>query len=100
MRKVTTIATVLGASAFIAVGATGTAVAGHLVGSGGIKNDSIRSVDIHDGGVHADDLGSGLSREIANGNKNDLKGAYYSVASYDVGNTNAGAIATVACSSP
>lgn len=28
-----------------------------------------------------------------------LKGAYYSVAYYDVGNTNGGAIATVACSS-
>lgn len=99
MRKVTTVATVLGASALIAFGATGTAVAGHLIGSGGIKNDSIRSVDIHDGGVHAEDLGSGLSREIATGNMHDLRGAYYSVASYDVGDTNAGAIATVACSS-
>jgi hypothetical protein len=49
-------------------------------------------------------LGSGGSQKGEKGDKGDagssgIEGAFYAVANYDVGNTNAGAIATVACDS-
>jgi hypothetical protein len=100
-------AVVAGSAVLVAVGAT-SAVAGNLIGS----------ADIRDGGVHRVDLGDAVNARIANkatdGQVNGLKGrvtelesdsdsdqlgkAYYSVAYYDAGDTNAGAIATVACS--
>ena len=39
------------AAALVAVGSTGTAVAGSLIGSSDIQDDSIRSIDIKDGSV-------------------------------------------------
>ena len=44
------------AVALVAVGSTGTAVAGSLIGSADIEDGSIRSVDIKDGKVKLDDL--------------------------------------------
>ena len=125
--------------------AAGGATAASLVGSKDIKNDSIRSVDVHNGTLGVEDM-NGTVQDLlkrtgapgpkgdtgpagavgpagaagpkgdtgapgptgsqgpvgpagAKGDKGDsgLAGAYYSVAFYDVGDTNAGAIATVAC---
>jgi hypothetical protein len=101
MRKITTVVGTIGAAVLIAtLGATGSAVAGHLVNSGDIKDDSVRSRDIHDGTVKQEDLSDALQAGVP-GPKGDsgLKGTYYAVASYDAGDTNAGAIATVACKS-
>lgn len=100
MRK-STIGTVIGASLIAVVGFTGAADASHLIGSLQIRNNSIRSVDIHDGTIKPRDLSAPLLAGVQ-GPKGDkgasgLTGAYYSVAFYDVGDTNAGAIATVAC---
>jgi len=102
MRKITTAVGTVGAAVLIAtLGATGTAVAGHLINSGDIKDNSVRSRDIHDGTIKQEDLSGALQTGVQGpkGDKGDsgLKGAYYSVAYYDAGNTNGGAIATVAC---
>ena len=96
------------AAALVAVGSTGTAVAGSLIGSSDIQDDSIRSVDIKDGSVKRADLSKPISRALAHigqGRRQGPKGdnayenAYYAVAFYNAGNTNEGAIATVACKS-
>jgi hypothetical protein len=95
------------AAVMLAVGATG-ASAAHLIGSKDIKNGSIRSADIHDGAIKPGDLSDPVRAQLAQVQPQTqpqqaaqgqvlLKGAYYSVAFYDVGDTNAGAIATVAC---
>lgn len=109
MRSKTTVAIALGIALILALGTTGTAVASHLIGSAGIRDNSIRSRDIQDGTIKPRDLSPaavlsiGLEGPVgppgAKGAKGDsgLTGAYYSVAFYDVGDTNAGAIATVAC---
>jgi len=97
------IAIALGIATILALGSTGTAVANHLIGSKDIKNNSIHSVDIHDGTIKPRDLSPAvLAATSPQGPKGDsgLQGAYYSVAFYDVGDTNAGAIATVACKLP
>jgi hypothetical protein len=44
------------AAALVLASATGGAIAASMVTSADIQNDTIRSVDIHDGGVHAEDL--------------------------------------------
>ncbi|MEQ6900299.1 collagen-like protein [Nocardioides sp. YIM 152588] len=105
----------------------GGAVAANQIGSRDIANGSIRSIDIKDSTIKPQDLAkstlTSLQAEAApgapgeKGEKGDagetgpqgetgprgpkgddnLVDAYYSVAYYDVGNTNAGAIATVAC---
>jgi hypothetical protein len=99
---------VIGASALmITLGATGSAVAGSLIGSARIKDNSIRSRDIHDGTIKLKDLRPSAVAALraqtptaaagqAPGNPG-LRDAYYAVAFYDVGDTNAGAVATVAC---
>jgi hypothetical protein len=90
-----TILTGLGIAAALVVAGTSGAVAGNLVTSRSIQDNTIRSIDLRDGGVHKVDLGKGVNRKLA---KSPFKGAYYSVANYNAGDTNAGAIATVACS--
>jgi hypothetical protein len=113
--------TTIGASAaLLALGGVSGAVAAGQIGSGGIKNESLTTVDIKNGSLRVADLrpeavaglmgqkgatgAPGPKGDIGNtgakGDKGDsgLLGAYYSVAFYDVGDTNAGAIATVACS--
>jgi len=91
------------ATALVALGSTGTAVAGHLVDSGDIENGSIRSVDIKDGQVRTKDLSdstiANLQGKHGKDGKDGLSDAYYAVAFYNAGDTNAGAIATVACKS-
>lgn len=61
MRKITTAVATLGAATLIAtLGATGSAVAGHLINSHDIKNNSILSRDIHDGTIKTRDLSAGV----------------------------------------
>ena len=105
------------AAALVAVGSTGTAVAGSLIGSSDIENESVRSVDLKDGTVRAHDLSKRVNGMLAKvdtpatpgakgpqgpqGVKGDsgLLNAFYATAYYNAGNTNAGAIASVACDS-
>jgi hypothetical protein len=112
-----TIALSAAALTFVAGGAS----ASSLIGSGQIKDDSVRSVDIQDGTLHGRDLSDDLNAKLSQpGPKGDtgaqgvqgpagakgeagdaaFKGAYRSVAFYDSGDTNGGAIATVACQNP
>lgn len=103
----------LGATAgILALGTTAGAVAGSMVTSAQIQDNTIRSSDLKDGSaVGLADLKPGLSALVRKGakahgaagavvgapGKDGLFGGYYAVAFYDVGDTNAGAIATVAC---
>ena len=65
MRARTPIA-VLAAAGFFAVGSIGGAVAAGQIGSAGITNDSVRSLDLKDGAaVGEDDLKPGLAGRIA-----------------------------------
>jgi hypothetical protein len=105
-------AVAVGAALVVGLGSA-TAVAGDLIRSGDIKDNSIRSVDIQNGSIRQHDLADGALASLkgkqgpageqgpkgAQGPKGDtgLEGAYYSVAFYNAGNTNAGAIASVAC---
>jgi len=104
-----TVAVLLGAGALAVAGTTG-AVASSMVTSHDIANHTIQAQDmatgsvthrvIQDGAVHSRDLSAGLWAHVQKGGPkgdNGLAGAYYSVAYYDVGDTNASAIATVAC---
>jgi hypothetical protein len=82
-----------------ALGAGGGAYAEHLIGSKQIQDNSIRSVDIHDGGVHSSDLGASIRAQISKPGtpgKNGLDGAVYRVENYQNGG---GGSATVACAS-
>jgi hypothetical protein len=116
---------IAGAVLVIAVIGGGSATAASLVTSKGVQDDSLRSVDVKDGSLRVKDLtsravhtlqqgsaGTGASGSTgatgaagatgAQGPKGDkgsngLLGAFYATAFYNVGNTNAGAIATVAC---
>jgi len=89
------------AIALVAVGSTGTSVAANLIGSTDIQDGSIRSVDIKDGHVKAKDLSpqavASLKGKDGKDGKDGLAGAFYATAYYNAGDTNAGAIATVAC---
>ncbi len=53
------------AVALVALGSTGTAVAGGLIGSSDIQDDSIRSVDIKDGKVKYADMSLKLQKMLA-----------------------------------
>ena len=80
--------------------AGGGAYAEHLVGSKQIQDNSVRSVDIHDGGVHSADLGASIRAQIAKAGagtppaKGAFDGAVYRVENYKNGG---GGDATVAC---
>jgi hypothetical protein len=104
---------VAAATAVLAVvGTVGAQAAGMIDGST-IKDGSITSVKIKDGTLRLPDLNEAAIARLrgdrgATGARgpqgpkgpqgaSGLTGAYYSVAFYDVGDTNAGAIASVAC---
>jgi hypothetical protein len=102
----------------VAVIGAGTATAASLVTSKDVQDNSLRSVDVQDGSLRVKDLTDGAVETLqkvgpkgatgdtgakgatgAKGDKgaNGLLGAFYATAFYNVGDTNAGAIATVAC---
>jgi hypothetical protein len=104
--KAAVAAIAVAAGAAIFAGGAGAQAAG-LVSSHNIKNDSILSRDIHDGTIRVVDLkpttvsalkgATGTAGAPGKDGKDALFGAYYAVAYYDAGHTNAGAIATVGC---
>lgn len=94
-------------------GAGGSAIAGHLIGSKDIRDGSVRKVDLAPGVQHRletiskpgpqgpkGDTGPIGPRGQVGNDGRDARAVerYWAVAFYDVGDTNAGAIATVACS--
>jgi hypothetical protein len=99
------------AAALIAVGSTGTAVAGSLIGSADIKDGSVKARDLSPWvngqltkvtaeGVQGPQGAKGAQGpQGPKGDKGEsgLLDAFYAVAYYNAGNTNAGAIASVAC---
>lgn len=106
------IAAIVASTAIITIAGTVGANASGLIGSAEIRDNSIRSIDIHDGTIRSVDISQSAKDALkgqtgARGGQgptgpqgaSGLTGAYYSVAYYDVGDTNAGAIATVACNS-
>ncbi len=102
----------------LALGMTGAHAAG-MFGSSDIRDGSIRSVDVKDGTLQTKDLSRATIQQLhgqkgatgargatgakgAKGAKgatgvSGLQGAFYATAYYDNGDTNAGAIAAVAC---
>jgi hypothetical protein len=100
---------IAGAVLVIAVIGAGSATAANLVTSKDVKDDSLRSRDVHNGSLKVKDLtdravktlqaGGATGATGAKGDKGDkgLLGAFYATAFYNIGDTNAGAIATVAC---
>ncbi|MEZ5094638.1 hypothetical protein [Nocardioides sp.] len=99
----------LAAAVALVAASTGGAVAGRLITSADVENNSLQAVDLAPNSVKKSELAPGTVgwqklnqptkariKGLA-GKAPVLKGAYYSVAFYDVGDTNAGAIATVAC---
>jgi hypothetical protein len=67
--------------AAVAIG-TGAAQASDLIGSHDIKDDSVRSIDIRDGGVHQRDLGVHLQGKIAKHAVDDANGQDAQVSTY------------------
>ena len=53
------------AAALVAVGSAGTAVAGSLIGSADIENESVRSVDLKNGSVERADLSNPVNDALA-----------------------------------
>ena len=62
------------AVALVAVASTGTAVAGSLIGSSDIQDDSIRSIDVKDGSVKRADLSNPINRALARIGKDGVTG--------------------------
>ena len=103
--------TVAAAATLVAIGGAAGAGAAGLIDSGDVRNNSLKSEDIENETILSRDVADGTlllsdlrpsavdNLKGPKGDKGDsgLNGAYYSVAYYDVGQTNAGAIATVAC---
>lgn len=115
---------VVAAALFTTVGGVG-ATAADLIGGKDIASEAINSRHISDGAIKVKDLSDGAQSKLVGtegpkgpvgpkgdkGEKGDkgaageqgpqgdsgVLGAYYSVAFYNAGNTNAGAVATVAC---
>jgi len=115
MKKLHIAGVVVAAALFTTAGGVGATAADLLTGKD-IQDDSITSRDLADGTIKVKDLAEGALTKLsgapgergpagpkgdtgAKGAKGDsgLLGAYYSVAFYNAGDTNAGAIATVAC---
>lgn len=99
-RTGSTLGTIAAAAAILAVGAAGGAVAGGMVSSAQIKNNTIQSVDVHnnslkgidikDGSIGAADLGAGSVKSAKLG-KIVVRSTQKSVA------TGQGAFAQVSC---
>ena len=94
----------------VALGMAGAQAADSVFGSTSIRDDSIRSVDVKDGTLLKKDLSATAVEQLhgqagaqgpqgEKGAKGDsgLLNAFYATALYNDGDTNAGAIATVAC---
>jgi hypothetical protein len=62
------------AVALVAVGSTGTAVAGSLIGSSDIEDGSIRSIDVKDGSLKRADLSNPINRSLARITKDGVQG--------------------------
>jgi hypothetical protein len=62
------------AAALVAVGSTGTAVAGSLIGSSDIQDGSIRSIDVKDGSLKRADLSNPINRSLARITKDGVQG--------------------------
>lgn len=89
-----------GGGAYAAAKITGADIVDGTVTGADIKNGSVYYGDLSDSARHALKGAKGdRGYTGAKGAKGDslMAGAYYSTAFYDVGDTNAGAIATVAC---
>ncbi len=110
MNKGTIVKVAAIAAALVGV-SVGSAAAASQITANGLATGAANHRVIANGSVHQGDLAPGvkglLHRVGAKGDpgsngtdgKNGVFGAYYAVAYYDLGDTNAGAIATVACSS-
>ncbi len=90
------------AAVLVTAGGVGAATAAHLITSADIKDGTIRQADINSNALDSFKTPGpkgATGAKGANGAAGDshLKGAYYAVAYYDAGQTNSGAIATVAC---
>jgi hypothetical protein len=59
-----TAAVTAGAAVLVVASGAGGAIAASMVTSADIQNDTIRSVDIHDGGVHLNDLSSWVQGQL------------------------------------
>ena len=81
----------IGIAAVVVIG--GTATAASKITAAQIATGAATSRVVADGAIHQRDLAPSLNGLLHHG----IQGAYYSVAKYDVGDTNGGAIATVAC---
>ena len=88
----------------VALGMGGAQAAGSLFGSQDIRDDSIRSLDVQNGTLRVRDMAPTTKDALKGqdgqqGAKGDsgMTGAFYATALYNGGDTNAGAIATVAC---
>jgi hypothetical protein len=102
---------VVAAGGLFAIGGMSSAVAAKLIHGDDIAKQTITSANLAKDSVGRSELKPGVVHDGARGprgmqgprgpqgpkGESGLKGAYYSVAFYDVGDTNAGAIATVAC---
>ena len=62
------------AAALVALGSTGTAVAGSLIGSSDIQDGSIRSIDVKDGSLKRADLSNPINRSLARITKDGVEG--------------------------
>jgi hypothetical protein len=109
-RNLKTGSVVLVAAVAFAVGGTGSAIAARLITGDDIARNTITQRNLADDSVGKPQLKSGVLEGVrgpagpagqdgtdGKDGKDGLVGAYYSVAFYDMGDTNAGAIATVAC---
>lgn len=82
--------------AVLAMGVGGASAAG-LIGHSQIKDGAVHSDTIKDGTIKSKDLKPNVVAKL-NATSSGLTGAYYATAAYNAGDTNQGAIATVACS--
>lgn len=110
MNKRNVFTVIIAAIAVLAIG-TGGAVAGSMVTSAQIKDHTVRQVDIAQPALNAFKAPGPRGAKGATGSRgpagdpgapgdSNFKDAYYATAAYDAGDTNAGAIATVACADP
>jgi hypothetical protein len=94
------LATVLAGTAAIALIGAGAGYSAGQITSNDIKDETIKMKDIKPSTADKLQGQTGPVGPAGPVGKTGLTGVYYAQAKYDVGDTNAGAIATVACSAP
>lgn len=109
LKKATKIVSVAGIAAVVTMAGVGGAVAGSKITGADIARSTILGYNVHNSTLNADKLTpsaraflrgrQGLRGVAGKNGKSGLAGAYYATATYNVGDTNGGAIATVACQS-